>query len=54
MFKLKPEVSKWSFKLKPADKLLYTFNKSDYVDSEYTLESPSKIINLDIFKKEDD
>ena len=41
-------------KLKPADKLLYTFNKSDYVDSEYTLESPSKIINLDIFKKEDD
>jgi len=41
-------------KSKPEGKLVYTFNKSDYVDSKYILESPSKITNLDIFKKEDD
>ena len=39
-------------KMKPEDKLLYTFNESYDVDSQYILESPDKITNLDIFKKE--
>ena len=39
-------------KSKPTDKLLYTFNESEHVDSEFILESPNKITNLNIFKKE--
>ena len=38
---------------KPEDKLLYTFNDLNKVDSNYVLESPNKIINLDIFQTED-
>ena len=38
---------------KPKDKLLYTFNGLNKVDSNYVLESPNKIINLDIFQTED-
>lgn len=40
-------------KSKPEDKLLYTFNESDGVDSKYILESPDKITTLKIFQKED-
>jgi|TARA_R110002020_G_scaffold16114_1_gene57009 hypothetical protein len=39
-------------KSKPEDKLLYTFNESNGVDSKYVLESPDKITTLKIFQKE--
>ena len=39
-------------KSKPEDKLLYTLNKSDYVDPSHVLESPDKITTLKIFQKE--
>lgn len=39
-------------KSKPKDKLLYTVGESKKGDSEYRLESPQQITNLNIFKKE--
>jgi len=39
-------------KSKPNDRVLYTIDSFDGVDSEYTLKTPQKITNLDIFKKE--
>jgi hypothetical protein len=38
---------------RPKDKLLYTFNGLNEVSSSYVLESPNKIINLEIFQTED-
>ena len=40
-------------KSKPKNKKVYTVNTSEKLDSEYILESPNKIMNLNIFKKED-
>jgi hypothetical protein len=39
-------------KSKPEDKKVYTLNTSEEIDSEYILESPVEITNLNIFKKE--
>ena len=41
-------------KSKPEGKLLYTLNKSDYVDSSHILDSPEKITTLEIFQKDND
>ena len=39
-------------KSKPVDKKVYTIDTSKEIESEYILESPIEITNLNIFKKE--